>query len=111
MLEVGRVCVKIAGREAGRKCVIVEVVDHNFVIIEGQVKRRKCNISHLEPLAQILKIKKGASHEEVLKELQNLGVKSVETKPKSKKEKPVKQRKTKEEKPKVEKRKTIFKKK
>ena len=26
-IEVGRVCVKIAGREAGEKCVIVEVID------------------------------------------------------------------------------------
>ena|SRR3989344_4991836 len=98
MLEVGRVCVKIAGREAGRKCVIVEVIDHNFVIVDGQVKRRKCNITHLEPLSQVLKLKKGASHEEVLKELQSLGVKSTETKPKGKKEKPAKQRKIKEEK-------------
>lgn len=110
MLEVGRVCVKVAGREAGRKCVIAEVVDHNFVIIDGQVKRRKCNIAHLEPLSQILKIKKGASREEILKELQTLGVKAVETKPKGKKEKPAKQRKAKEEKPKTEK-KTISKKK
>ena len=27
MIDVGRVCVKTAGRDAGRKCVVVEIVD------------------------------------------------------------------------------------
>ena len=30
-IEVGRVCVKISGREAGEKCEIVEIIDENFV--------------------------------------------------------------------------------
>ena len=30
MMEVGRLCLKIAGRDAGMKCVIVEVIDDNF---------------------------------------------------------------------------------
>ena len=30
-IEVGRVCVKTAGREAGEKCAIVEIIDENFV--------------------------------------------------------------------------------
>ncbi len=34
-IEVGRVCVKLNGREAGRKCVIVDVIDKNFVLITG----------------------------------------------------------------------------
>lgn len=53
MIELGRVCLKIAGREAGKYCVIVERIDDNFVLITGpksitRVKRRKCNINHLE---------------------------------------------------------------
>ena len=28
-IEKGRVCVKIAGRESGKKCVIVDVIDEN----------------------------------------------------------------------------------
>ena len=54
MLDVGRICMKIAGREAGCYCVIVDKIDDNFVLITGpktvtRVKRRKCNIDHIEP--------------------------------------------------------------
>ena len=54
MLESGRVVLKIAGREAGKYAVIVENIDDNFVLITGPksitgVKRRKCNIDHIEP--------------------------------------------------------------
>ena len=49
-IEVGRVCVKIAGREAGEKCAIIEIIDENFVEVLGvSVKNRRCNINHLEP--------------------------------------------------------------
>src|SRR2546426_8305819 len=56
-IEVGRVCVKTLGREAGLKCVIVDVIDKNFVLVTGPpkltgVKRRdrkstRLNSSHL----------------------------------------------------------------
>mgnify|MGYP002512851281 CR=1 FL=1 len=36
-IEVGRVCVKTAGREAGEKCAIVEIIDENFVEVVGEV--------------------------------------------------------------------------
>ena len=87
MLSVGRVCVKIAGREAGSKCVIVEVVDKNFVLIDGNVKRKRCNISHLEPLKGTIELKKGASHEEVTDTFKKLGIysKVVRVKRKEKK--------------------------
>lgn len=50
-IEVGRVCVKTAGREAGEKCAIVEIIDENFVEVVGEaVKNRRCNIAHLEPI-------------------------------------------------------------
>jgi large subunit ribosomal protein L14e len=65
-VEIGRVCVKIAGREAGKKCVVVEKVDKNFVVIDSPfVKRRRCNIRHLEPLDIVVDIKEGASSKEV----------------------------------------------
>ena len=49
-IEVGRVCVKIAGREAGEKCAIIEIIDENYVeVLGGSVKNRRCNINHLEP--------------------------------------------------------------
>jgi len=57
-IEVGRVCVKIAGREAGEKCVIVEVIDDKFVEVVGtNMKNRRCNIKHLEPVDQTIEIK------------------------------------------------------
>ena len=57
-IEVGRICVKISGREAGEKCVIVEIIDDKFVEIVGsKVKNRRCNIKHLEPVEQLIEIK------------------------------------------------------
>lgn len=74
-IEIGRICVKITGREAGRKCVIVDIVDDNYVVITGPktvsgVKRRRCNINHLEVLDKKINIGKGASDEEVAKALE-----------------------------------------
>ncbi len=75
MLEVGRICLKTAGREAGRHCVIVKKIDDNFVMVTGpkpatNVKRRRCNILHLEPLEEKIKIKPDASDNEILNEYQ-----------------------------------------
>ena len=96
MIEIGRLCVKTAGRDAGLKCVIVDILDNRFVLIDGETRRRKCNILHLEPLKGTIKIKKNASHEDIRKEFEKLGLKARETKPKQKTEKPVKQKKSKE---------------
>ena len=97
MIEIGRLCIKIAGRDAGLKCAIVDVLDNKFVLIDGETRRRKCNILHLEPLKDTIKIKKKASHEDVKKEFEKLGLKSKETKPKKKGERPMKRRKTPEQ--------------
>jgi large subunit ribosomal protein L14e len=67
MFEIGRVCVKIAGRDAGKTAIVVDKTSGERVLIDGNVRRRKCNIKHLEPLQDILKLKKGASTSEVHK--------------------------------------------
>ena len=72
MIEVGRVCVKLNGRETGQKCVIVDVIDKNFVLVTGPpkvsgVRRRRTNVKHIEPTEDIIDIKKGASDEDVSK--------------------------------------------
>ena len=67
MIEVGRLCFKIAGREAGRLAVIIDVIDNNYVLIDGLVRRKKCNVSHLVPLGTVLKIKKSAATADVHK--------------------------------------------
>src|SRR3990167_5018605 len=97
MIEIGRLCVKLAGRDAGLKCVVVDILDDKFVLIDGETRRRKCNILHLEPLKDVIKIKKKASHEEIKKEFEKLGSKVWETKPKQKTERPRKKRKTPEQ--------------
>ena len=79
MFDVGRLCVKTAGREAGKYCVIVKRIDENFVMITGprsitDVKRRKCNINHLEPLPEKISIKENASDEEVAKAYEKHGI-------------------------------------
>jgi len=81
LIEVGRLCVKIAGRDAGRECVIVDVQDKNFVLIDGNTRRRKCNVDHLELLPSKADVKKGASHEEVVKALEALGIKALPKSP------------------------------
>lgn len=77
-IEVGRICVKILGREAGKKCVIVDVVDKNFVLITGPkdvsgVKRRRANVSHIEPTGEMVEMNRGASDEEITNALKTAG--------------------------------------
>lgn len=93
MFEIGRVCIKIAGRYANRHCVVVEKIDNHFVLVDGNLKRKRCNVKHLEPLKIKIDIKKGASTEEVRTALQSHGIEVEITNPKTKKaEKPVKKR-------------------
>ena len=37
MMEVGRLCVKIAGRDAGMSCLIVDILKDNFAKILGEM--------------------------------------------------------------------------
>jgi len=74
IFEVGRVCIKKAGREAGKKCVVVDVIDKNFVLVTGPkeltgVRRRRANVDHLEPLDLKINIKRGVDDKEVAKAL------------------------------------------
>ncbi len=64
--DIGRLCVKTLGREAGHYCVIVDIIDKNYLLIDGlNVRRRRVNFNHIEPIADTIEIKKGANHEEV----------------------------------------------
>ncbi|MCR4368336.1 MAG: 50S ribosomal protein L14e [archaeon] len=65
-MDVGSVCVKTAGREAGKKVVVLEIVDKNYVLVEGpRAKKRKCAITHLMPTGKKVELKKGAKKEEL----------------------------------------------
>lgn len=83
MMEIGRVCVKIAGRDARKTCVVIDILDDTYVLIDGQTRRRKCNMQHLEPLSTVLEIKKNADHAAIVASLEGLGV-IVEKKEKAK---------------------------
>jgi large subunit ribosomal protein L14e len=77
-IEVGRICVKVVGREARKRCIIVDVVDKNFVLVTGPkgvsgVKRRRVNVNHLEPTGEKIDIKRGATDEEVTDALKAAG--------------------------------------
>ena len=96
-IEIGRVVVKIAGRDAGKKAVIVDILNDKYVLIDGETRRRKCNVLHIEPLNQGVKIEKNANHEHVSKALKEIGLEARVTKPKSKTQKPKKKRKSPEQ--------------
>lgn len=73
-IDVGRICVKLVGREAGRKCIIVDIIDKNFVLVTGPkevsgVRRRRTNINHVEPIDDKIDIDRGAADEEIIENL------------------------------------------
>jgi len=70
--EVGRVCIKTKGRDAGSIVAIIDVEedDKNYAIIEGQnARRKKCNVRHLLFTDRKISIKKNAPREEVMEKL------------------------------------------
>lgn len=65
-MDVGRVCIKLTGREAGKKCVIINVLDRNFVMVTGpKIRRRRVNMNHLKPIDEFVNISRNATDEEV----------------------------------------------
>lgn len=79
IFDIGRICVKIAGREAGKKCVVVDIINENFVVVTGPksvtgVRRRRSNVKHLEPTPLRINIGRGADDEEVIRALEEAGL-------------------------------------
>jgi large subunit ribosomal protein L14e len=73
-VEVGRICMKTAGRENGMKCVM----DKSFALITGPkaltgVKRKRVNLSHIMPLEGKIDLKRGATDDEVTASLTSTG--------------------------------------
>ena len=78
-LEIGRVCMKIAGREAGKYCVVLKKIDDTFVLVTGPkvltgVKRRKCNVEHLEPTPYLVTITAEANEKDVVDAYNKIGL-------------------------------------
>jgi ribosomal protein L14E/L6E/L27E len=78
LLQVGRLCVKKYGRDAGDRAVITAVEKNGTVMImtASRPKERKCNASHLEFLNEVVDIK---NREHLLK---TIGVKEKKVYPK-----------------------------
>jgi len=73
------VCIKTAGREAGRKCVVVKLLDENFVVVTGPkeltgVKRRRVNVKHLVPLNIKIDIEEDADDKKVIEALKETSI-------------------------------------
>ncbi|MFC1803973.1 50S ribosomal protein L14e [Thermoproteota archaeon] len=65
-IDIGRVCKKTQGREKGKKCVIIDVIDRSYVMVAGpDVKRRRVNMDHIIPLDETVNIQRNATDEEV----------------------------------------------
>ncbi|MEM1942898.1 MAG: 50S ribosomal protein L14e [Candidatus Caldarchaeum sp.] len=76
---LGRVCVKLSGRDAGSKGVVVAVLDDGYVVLTGPkhltgLRRRKVNVRHVAPTPKKLEIPRDASDEEVLKAIKEAGL-------------------------------------
>ena len=79
LYETGRICVKTMGRETGSYCVVIDQLEGSQVLITGPknisgVRRRRCNIRHLEPIDATIQIEKGAEDEVVEKALADAGL-------------------------------------
>ena len=80
MLDIGRVCIKNSGREKGQVVVIIDIIDDKFVLVDGNARRKRCNIKHLDPLTKNISIEKNAPGEEVRGQLSALGYNVKENK-------------------------------
>ncbi|MBI4144158.1 50S ribosomal protein L14e [Candidatus Woesearchaeota archaeon] len=72
-MKVGQVCIKISGRDAGKRGIILGM-DNNKILIDGETRRRKVNIMHVIPTEKTVQIKQEATHEEVKKALAGIGI-------------------------------------
>ena len=92
LFDVGRLCVKVAGRDAGKRCVILEKIDSVYVLVDGQTRRKKVNTKHLEPLENTIEIAPQASAAVVKVAFAKLGWDTQERKSKTIASKPMQQR-------------------
>ena len=66
-IDIGRVCLKVKGREQGERCVVLDVIDRNFVVVVGpNVKRRRVNMNHIRLLDEAVPLQRNATDEEAI---------------------------------------------
>lgn len=84
VLRPGRICVITRGRDKGKKCVIVGLVDDSSVLVTGPkelngVKRGRKNILHLMPLNETVRIRANSRDETVMAAIEKSGLKKFMT--------------------------------
>jgi len=78
VVERGRIATKLLGREAGKVCAIVERIDRNYVMVIGpEVRKRRCNIDHLELHDKVLDLPEDASDDDFINELTKMSHEGV----------------------------------
>lgn len=75
MFDIGRICMKIAGRDSKKYCVVIEKIDDNYVMVDGETRRKKVNVKHLMPLNKKIDVTKNASHDKIVEAFNKLGLK------------------------------------
>ena len=75
LFDVGRVCRKTSGAEAGKLCVVLTKPDKHEVVVAGpNIKKGKVNLAHLEPLPNTIHVGKDATAAEVTELLKKEGL-------------------------------------
>lgn len=74
MMDIGRVCIKTAGRDSGETAIVIDKIDENFVLVDGNVRRKRCNVKHLEPTEKLIAIQNNASTEQVHAAMKEAGL-------------------------------------
>ncbi len=74
-VEIGRLVIKIAGRDAGLKGVVINILGGHRVLVTGPktltgLRRKPVNLRHLILLPHKVNIERESSDEEVLKALE-----------------------------------------
>src|SRR3989344_523850 len=75
MVKIGDVVMKIAGRDAGRVGIVTEDLGKGFFMVDGDTRKKKVNVKHIEFLGKEGRVGKGSTREELRKEINNLGFK------------------------------------
>lgn len=79
LFEIGTVCVITQGRRAGKKVVVSNIIDENYLLVTGPksingIKRRRMNIKHLMPIDLQIDIEREADDDTIEEEIKNMEV-------------------------------------
>src|SRR3989338_6441427 len=77
-MDIGTVCMKIAGRDAGQYCVILKHLENSFVLIDVNTRGGRRNLKRLEPPGKTPDRKEGPSTGEFKQAMKNAGIPVLE---------------------------------